>query len=194
MEKLKVVSIFYSIQGEGSFVGSASIFIRLYGCNLSCDFCDDELHKGTFKEFSFDEILKKIKKYPSRHITITGGEPSLYNLNSFIDFLQKMGYFVAVESNGFNFENIKSANWITYSPKDWDNILLSGFSEFKFIVDKTSPIEKILKIKTTKPIYIQPKNYHSKPNMQNLSYCLEVVLKYPKLKLSVQLHKFLNID
>jgi organic radical activating enzyme len=194
MEKLRVVSIFYSIQGEGSFVGSASIFVRLHGCNLRCDFCDDELHKGDFKSMSFDEILEELKKFPAKNIIITGGEPSLYDLNDFIRFLQSKEYFVAVETNGFNFQNINSADWITYSPKNLDEIKKSGFSELKFIVDKETELEKILAIKSKKPIYIQPKNYQNHPNMESVEYCSKVVLKYPHLRLSIQLHKFLNID
>jgi len=194
VNKLKVVSIFYSIQGEGSFVGSASIFIRLYGCNLNCIFCDDELHKGSFESLDFSEILEKIQIFQIKNLIITGGEPSIYNLNDFIGFLQSNGYFVAVETNGFNFENISKADWITYSPKDLDSIKYGKFDEFKFIVDKDTNLKKILSIKSDKPIYIQPKNYYNKPNMQNVQYCCEVVLKYPHLKLSVQLHKFLNMD
>ncbi len=191
---LKVVSIFYSIQGEGSFTGTPSIFIRLWGCNLECSFCDDELHKGDFISLSFDEVLEKISKYGASQIVITGGEPTLYNLNSFIKFLQKRGYFVTVESNGFKLENIESANWITYSPKDWENILQDGFSEFKFIVNCNSDIAKILEIKSQKPIFIQPENGSSSINHDNLNFALDLVLKYPHLKLSVQLHKFLSID
>jgi organic radical activating enzyme len=193
-ELLKVVSIFYSIQGEGTFTGTASVFIRLFGCNLECDFCDDDLHKGNFENLNFLEILEKIKKYPSKNLIITGGEPSLYNLNNFIKFLQSKGYFVAVESNGFCFENIKSANWITYSPKNLNLIKKEGFDELKFIVDKNTNIQKILDLKVPQPIFIQPKNYKNSPNFEAVNFCLEVVLKYPHLKLSVQLHKFLNID
>jgi len=105
------------------------------GCNLKCNFCDDELHRGKFLKLTFQEILEKIAKFQASHIVITGGEPTLYNLNSFIRFLQKNNYFVAVETNGFRFSNIKSADWITYSPKDWNSILEDGFSELKFIVN-----------------------------------------------------------
>ncbi len=57
-------------------------------------------HKGSFESLNFDEILDKIQKFKAKNITITGGEPSIYNLNSFIKFLQAKGYFVAVETNG----------------------------------------------------------------------------------------------
>ena len=91
---LKVVDIFYSIQGEGAHVGVPSIFIRLYGCNLTCSFCDEFLHKGNYESLSFDEVLTRIKSYPAMNVVITGGEPSIYNLNGFIDYL--LAYMYAV--------------------------------------------------------------------------------------------------
>lgn len=193
MHNLKVTTIFYSIQGEASHTGMASIFIRLHGCNLDCSFCDDLLHKENYTNYNYEEILDEIKQYESNNIIITGGEPSIYNLNNFIELLQANKYYVAIETNGFNFENIKSASWITYSPKDWSNIDLDYCDEFKFIVNSTIDMSSILNIKTLKPLFIQPENYFDTPNMDNIKYCTKLVQKYPRFKLSVQIHKFLNI-
>ena len=190
---MRVTKIFYSIQGEATHTGVASIFIRLHGCNLSCSFCDDELHKGEYQEMSFEEIEKEISKYPSKRIIITGGEPSIYNLNSFIEYMQKRDYYISVETNGYNFTNISKANWITYSPKEWDNIASSGFDEYKFIVGKDTDISTILSIQSDRPIYIQPMNNLDTPNIESVKRCIEIVLEYPHLKLSVQLHKFLGL-
>ena len=191
---LKVVEIFYSIQGEGAQVGMPCIFIRLHGCNLSCSFCDEDLHKGSFAELSFDAILKQIKQYPSYNIVITGGEPTLYDLNGFIEFLQAYMYSVAIETNGYNFSNVSSANWVTYSPKNWDKIEKDGFDEVKFIVNSQSKMEKILNFKSYKPIFIQPQNKKDKPNFENLNFCIEFVKNHQNYILSVQLHKFLGVE
>lgn len=191
---LKIVDIFYSIQGEGAHVGVPSIFIRLYGCNLSCPFCDELLHKGDYEELSFDAVLERIKAYPSMQVIITGGEPSIYNLNGFIEFLQAYMYSVSVETNGYDFSNIATANWVTYSPKDWKKIANHGYDEVKFIVGVDSDIEKILEFKSYKPIYIQPKNEITTPNKANLEFCIEFVKSHPQFILSVQLHKFLGVD
>lgn len=190
---LKVVEIFYSLQGEGKFAGVPSVFIRLHGCNLKCSFCDDTLHVGSYKLYSFDEILEEINKYPSKQIIITGGEPTLYDLNDFIEFLHKLDYFVSIESNGYKFENVKKADWITYSPKDWDNIKEDGWNEIKFIVSKESSVDKIVTFQPHKTVYIQPMNFLDKPNMQNLDFCIDLVKRYPHLKLSIQMHKFLGV-
>ena len=191
---LKVVEIFYSIQGEGAHTGVPCIFIRLHGCNLSCSFCDEELHKGDYGILEFDVILEKLKIYPSHHVVITGGEPTLYDLNGFIEFLQAHMYSVAVETNGYNFSNIASANWVTYSPKDWNAIQSYGYDEVKFIVNAQSKMDKILTFKSYKPIFIQPQNEKDRPNPLNVAFCVDFVKKHPQFILSVQLHKFLGVE
>jgi organic radical activating enzyme len=191
---VKVVEIFYSIQGEGNFSGVPCIFVRLHGCNLTCHFCDEDLHTGSYEGFTSKEIIEKIKEFPSKHVVITGGEPTLNDINEFIDALHEQAYHVAVESNGYKFEHVKNADWVTYSPKDWDNLKQSGFDEYKFIVETKSPLDKILAIKSDKQIYIQPQNFKDTVHKNNTDFCVELVKKYPHLRLSVQLHKYLGVE
>jgi len=191
---VKVVEIFYSIQGEGTHVGIPCIFIRLQGCNLACSFCDELLHKGAYESLSFDEVLNRIKSFPSLHVIITGGEPSIYPLNDFIKFLQTYQYFVSAETNGFNFENIASADWVTYSPKEWTRIKKQGYDEIKFVVDADADVEKILAFECDKPMFIQPQNETHRPNMKNVAFCIEFVKSHPKFIFSAQLHKFLGVE
>lgn len=190
----KIVDIFYSIQGEATYTGVPSIFVRFYGCNLGCFFCDDLKHKGEFNIFTQEEILDTLKSFTCKRVVITGGEPSIYNLNALIEFLQEQGYYVCVESNGYEFNNIKKADWITYSPKNWDEIKSDGFSEYKFIVSRVSAVEKILAIKSEKPIFIQPENHMDTPNNVNVKYCIDFVKAHPHFTLSVQLHKYLGVE
>ena len=72
---MKINEIFYSLQGEGARVGQPTVFIRLTGCDLSCGFCDTEFVSG--KEITTDELLARVKQYPAKWITWTGGEPML---------------------------------------------------------------------------------------------------------------------
>ena len=190
---VKIVDVFYSIQGEGAQTGVACVFVRLHGCNLACSFCDEALHKGTYEALSFEEILARIALFPSRHVVITGGEPSLYDLRAFIGFLQTHGYHVAVETNGYNFANLSGANWVTYSPKDWNAIKQEGFDELKFVVARTSPVEKIVAFSTQKPVFIQPQNTKDAPDWDNVAFCIDLVKTHPQFRLSVQLHKFLGV-
>jgi len=190
----KIANIFSSIQGEGSFIGTAFSFVRFYGCDLKCDFCDDELHKSVFTNMSGDEILDKLSLYKTKNVVITGGEPSIQDINPLITTLQNRGYFVAIETNGLNIENIKQANWITYSPKNLTNLLQEGFSEIKFLIDKDTDFSAILKYRTNKPKFLQPINESVSINTANIRRCIELVEKYPEFRLSPQLHKFLGVE
>ena len=191
---LKVTTIFYSVQGEATNTGIPSIFVRLFGCNLECSFCDDLLHTDKYTDYTYEDVLEEIKQYPGKDIIITGGEPSIYDLNEFINFLHEHGYTVSIESNGYKFENIKKANWITYSPKDWNSIHTTGFNELKCIVNTNSNIQALLDLNIEQTIFIQAENYVETPNMTNIAHCIELVKKYPQFRLSVQTHKFLGVD
>ncbi len=81
---LRLVERFISVQGEGPFVGIVSIFLRVWGCNLKCEWCDsfytwDVSRASFFDSFSytFEEFKEDIKRAPLT--VITGGEPLLYS-------------------------------------------------------------------------------------------------------------------
>lgn len=200
MEIYKISEIFYSLQGEGALAGRPANFIRFYGCNLKCDFCDEPLHNEIYREMSVDDILNELENSPSIFVVLTGGEPSLYNLTDLIDVLKDKGYFVAVETNGYNFNNIYNADWITYSPKS-PKIQYNGLiDEYKFVVDKMTDLTPIFDIIQTcreknsdALIYIQPKADGSCVNKENIDFCVEIVKNIPDLKLSLQIHKMIGI-
>ena len=72
---LKINEIYYSIQGESSFMGRPCIFIRLTYCNLRCSYCDSEYTFYEGDDMSLDEITNQIKTYPCNLVEVTGGEP-----------------------------------------------------------------------------------------------------------------------
>ena len=72
---MKINEIFYSLQGEGHYTGTPAVFIRFAGCNLKCSFCDTDF--TSFTEMIEDDIVREIGQYPTNHIVITGGEPTL---------------------------------------------------------------------------------------------------------------------
>ena len=96
--KYKITEIFYSIQGEGFWVGTPCIFIRLSGCNLSCSWCDTK-HEIK-KELNESEILEEIKQYPTKMVVITGGEPTQQLLIDLLMGLKMAGYKIHLETNG----------------------------------------------------------------------------------------------
>ena len=107
-----VSEIFYSIDGEGARTGSPAIFIRLFGCNLKCSYCDtryaceadtpDENGIVGYDLMDFDRILYNIKQYePCKCITLTGGEPLIHeHIGDLISELRSAGYWVNIETNG----------------------------------------------------------------------------------------------
>ena len=84
MNKINVVEIFRSIQGEGANVGTDATFIRLTGCNCNCSFCDTDYDKRT--EYTVEALLKKVKKLGSKNIIWTGGEPTLQLTEEILDY------------------------------------------------------------------------------------------------------------
>ena len=98
---IKVNEIFFSIQGESTFVGKPCIFIRLTGCNLRCVWCDSEYAFYDGKEMTINEILKKIQQYNCNLVEVTGGEPLMQeNCITLINLLLQNGYEVMLETGG----------------------------------------------------------------------------------------------
>jgi 7-carboxy-7-deazaguanine synthase len=87
MEEIKIpmVEIFETIEGEGTRAGFPTIFVRLFGCNLRCSWCDTKYSYPPDKAgqvMTIGEIVSEVRKYSSRHICLTGGEPLLYGDHS----------------------------------------------------------------------------------------------------------------
>jgi 7-carboxy-7-deazaguanine synthase len=99
--RLRVNEIFYSLQGEADAVGFPTVFIRLTGCPLRCQYCDTEyaFHAGEW--FDLDAILETTRGYGARHVCVTGGEPLAQpNCMTLLTRLCDMGYRVSLETSG----------------------------------------------------------------------------------------------
>jgi len=101
MNKAKITEIFSSIQGEGAYVGQFQTFVRFYGCNLSCGYCD-ERKKNKFKEYSAGSLIAAIMRQKNTVVSFTGGEPLLYAdfLKEVLPQLKKKGFVIYLETNG----------------------------------------------------------------------------------------------
>ncbi|HTV49358.1 MAG TPA: 7-carboxy-7-deazaguanine synthase QueE [Phycisphaerae bacterium] len=100
---MKIAEIFNSIQGEGKFTGTPSIFIRTSGCNLRCTWCDTPYASWTPRgdNMNVDEILAKVQQDDTKHVVITGGEPMIQQeLQELAKQLRRLGKFVTVETAG----------------------------------------------------------------------------------------------
>jgi len=100
--KGKIAEIFRSVQGEGLYFGEEQIFVRFFGCNLKCKFCDTRLDR--FTEYEPEELLEELKLYQNNHGTVsfTGGEPLLQKnfLKEILKLTCREGYRNYLETNG----------------------------------------------------------------------------------------------
>lgn len=74
---MRIAEIFYSIQGEGMLAGVPSVFVRTSGCNLRCVWCDTPYTSWMPEggQMEVPEIVAQVRRYASRHVVLTGGEP-----------------------------------------------------------------------------------------------------------------------
>ena len=98
----KITEVFSSVQGEGIYFGEEQIFVRFFGCNLNCKFCDTRLDR--FTEYEPQELLEELRLYKNGNSTVsfTGGEPLLqkYFLKAILELTHKEGYKNYLETNG----------------------------------------------------------------------------------------------
>ena len=98
---MNVNEIFYSIQGESSFIGRPSAFIRLAGCDLRCTYCDTEYAFKEGREMSIPQILAAVSAFPVTLVLVTGGEPMLQpDTGELLRVLLDGGYTVCLETGG----------------------------------------------------------------------------------------------
>jgi 7-carboxy-7-deazaguanine synthase len=98
---LLITEIFYSLQGETSLIGVPFVFIRLTGCNLRCTYCDSVYSYKGGKRMSLESVLNEVKKYRTKHVLLTGGEPLLQrNTLQMAQLLKEEGYLVSIETHG----------------------------------------------------------------------------------------------
>jgi 7-carboxy-7-deazaguanine synthase len=100
--KGRIAEVFESIQGEGIYLGEAQVFVRFFGCNLKCGFCDTPLDR--FTEYEPEELLEEIKLYQNEYhsVSFTGGEPLLQKdfLKEALKLTHQAGYRNYLETNG----------------------------------------------------------------------------------------------
>lgn len=102
---MRVVEIFKSIEGEGKRAGLPCTFIRLYGCDLDCSYCDTDYGRkgGNYTEYTIDEILDRVKELGVNAVTITGGEPLIHkDVYDLVESLTDENYWINIETNGAN--------------------------------------------------------------------------------------------
>ena len=193
----RINEIFYSLQGEGYHSGTPAVFVRFSGCNLRCAFCDTQHQQGTM--MSLQDIVDEVNKYPiAPFVILTGGEPSLFIDEAFVaELKQKTGKQIAIETNGTR-PLPSNIDWVTLSPKT----AFEG-GDVELCVLKTCDELKVVYLGQDLAQYdeIQTKNRFLQPcfvgNLEqrkvNMQACVEAVKSHPNWRLSLQIHRVLNI-
>ena len=206
---LLVNEIFYSIQGEGPNVGKPAIFLRLAGCNLRCEWCDTRYAMTNVQSpMTNDQLLKKIKKYPCKHLVITGGEPLLQQSGLKELVSKPKGYYIEIETNGSiplkigrfieqincspKLKNSKNAPYpLEIRPTNRKVI-------YKFVVQKPSDLKDIRqyivdnKISGHK-VYLMPEGLNKKIVQERSKWLVELCKKNG-YNFSPRLHILLNVQ
>ena len=98
---VSINEIFYSIQGEAKNSGKPTVFIRTAGCPFRCSYCDTDYAFTEGKQTKISEIIKLIKKFDTKYITVTGGEPlAQKNIRHLLELLISNSYNISLETSG----------------------------------------------------------------------------------------------
>ena len=196
-EVLPLMEAFYTLQGEGFYKGTAAYFIRLGGCDVGCHWCDVKeswdasLHTLT----PIETIVQKALQY-SKTIIITGGEPLMYNLLPLTQLLKSKGARTHIETSGAH-PLTGIWDWICLSPKKNKRplpLIHQKANELKMIIYNQNDFLFAEEMSTlTQPEcirYLQPE-WSRKEKM--IPKMVKYVLAHPQWKISLQMHKYLDI-
>lgn len=178
----KINEIFYSLQGEGFHTGTPALFIRFSGCNLKCSFCDTKHEEGEW--MSDEDIVAKAKECPAKMAVLTGGEPSLWIDEAFVEKLHQAGKYVCIETNGTH-PIPDSVDWITCSPKG-SPVVLTRIDEVKVVYTGDEDVEPYLTL-PAQVHFLQP------CSCKNTQEVVAYIQEHPQWRLSLQTHKWIGI-
>lgn len=192
--RYKINEIFYTLQGEGFFTGTPSVFIRFSGCNLRCPFCDTEHEDGEM--LTLQEVVGRVVCHPAGHVVLTGGEPSLFVTDELMEALHGHGRFIAMETNGTH-ALPAGVDWVTLSPKDAflpgaAKPVLTRCDEIKVVYDGR-PVPDYSHIEA-RHRFLQPCDTgNAAQNKSILEGAIRWCLEHPDWRLSLQTHKLMGI-
>lgn len=224
MQKLKVNEVFQSLQGEGSFTGVPSIFVRLQGCPVGCSWCDtkhtweisleeettaDKVMQQNFESSEWFSASKEAlfalfdtQGYVAKHIVLTGGEPCMYDLTEFTRLAHSKGYSTQIETSG-TFEILTSEDtWVTVSPKinmqggyKMRNDALARANEIKHPVAMQKHIDELDLLLASMDQSALPLIYLQPISQQKRATDLAVKTCIQRnWRLSLQMHKYIGLE
>jgi 7-carboxy-7-deazaguanine synthase len=196
--QLPLMEAFYTLQGEGAHQGRAAYFIRLGGCDVGCVWCDvkDSWDASKHPLVSIEEIIAKASSHTGRLAVVTGGEPLLHQLDALTNALHNAGFETNIETSGSS-PLSGHWDWICLSPKKFkaplDEVIVKAH-ELKVVVFNKHDFEWAEKyaalVNPSCKLYLQPE-WDKAAEMTPL--ILDYIQANPQWRLSLQVHKYLNI-
>ena len=200
MIEIKVSEIFTSFQGEGPYIGTPATFLRLYGCNLNCEWCDTDI--STYEMLSVDDVaeilITQMEFNNINLLVITGGEPTLQmeEIKRLIKELPE-GIKIQLETNGSIFEYLPEIEYVISPKEDKEKVFENYYKYenvfFKFVITSKEDIDEVISIKNKygydKTIWLQGE-FSKDALMADL--IRENFPRLENIKLSVQTHKYLS--
>ena len=201
---LNITEIFFSLQGEAREVGLPTVFVRLTGCPLRCNYCDTTYAFKGNNPLTIDHILDEVSKYNTSYVCVTGGEPMAQsNCLELLDSLVEAGYQVSMETSGsvdispVNSKvsivmDIKTPSSTEEKQNRYENLsLLQRKDQLKFVIASKSDFDwccDLLEKNKVKSETLFSPVFESLKPVQLADWILE---KQLNVRLQVQLHKIL---
>lgn len=195
MKRYSINEIFYSLQGEGARAGSANVFVRFSGCNLTCKMqshgfdCDTEFVSG--RMLTAEQLEAEMAEIGGKCLNaiLTGGEPVQQVDADLIAHLKSKHWWLAIETNG-SLPVPTGLDWITVSPKVAEHAIQQrSANEVKYVRAVGQGIPKTHISATHK--FISPAWGNNTRN--NLEHCIKLCKENPEWSLSIQQHKIWNV-
>ena len=205
--------IFVSIQGESTDAGLPCVFVRLFGCNVKCTYCDQPQKPCDRKRVSVGNLMNMIRKYRVPYVCITGGEPLIQDdVYPVVYELLSEGYKVSIETNGcvpiepcdyhrsykyvmdvkcpssgVSHRNVLT-NLANLMPHDEVKFVIANEADYKFA-------KRILRSYPTsaKVLFSPMFNEEGKPVISQQLVDWMIRDKFYYARISVQIHKFLEV-
>ena len=201
---LNITEIFYSLQGEAKEVGIPTVFVRLTGCPLRCNYCDTAYAFKGNNPLSIQHILDEVAQYNAQYVCVTGGEPMAQsNCLKLLDSLIDSGYNVSMETSGsiditpVNSKvsivmDIKTPSSTEEHQNRYENLpILKSKDQLKFVIASRSDFDwctEILDYHEVESEILFSPVYESLKPVELADWILEKKLN---VRLQVQLHKLL---
>lgn len=207
MQHINLIETFASVQGETSFTGLPTTFIRLAACNLRCTWCDTTYSFGRGTPHTLDSILEIVQRNGCKHVCVTGGEPLLQqNVHPLMKSLCDMDYIVSLETGGslttkpvdprvHTILDIKCPGSGMEQKNLWSNLdILRPHDEVKFVLLDRQDYDYAKEVCAAHHLYGRCREVLFSPVFDKLeaTQLVEWILedKLP-IRLNLQIHKFI---